>query len=49
MPWPRIFVGLAIDYLKGLGFRYRDVVASEQSGEVILVGARGTFSDQTAF
>jgi hypothetical protein len=39
-------VDLGIDCLKGWGFRYRDVIAPEQSEEIILVGARGTFSDE---
>lgn len=39
-------IDLGIDCLKGWGFRYRDVIAPEQSEDVILVGARGTFSDQ---
>lgn len=39
-------IDLGIDCLKGWGFRYRDVIASEQSEDVILVGARGTWSDQ---
>jgi hypothetical protein len=39
-------IDLGIDCLKGWGFRYRDVVAPEQSEDVILVGARGAWSDQ---
>ena len=39
-------VDLGIDCLKGWGFRYRDVIAPEKSEDVILGGARGTFSYQ---
>ncbi len=39
-------IDLGIDCLKGWGFRYRDVVAPEQSEDVMLVGARGAWSDQ---
>ena len=37
-------IDLGIDCLKCWGFSYRDVVTSHKSGEVILLGARGTFS-----
>lgn len=39
-------IDLGIDCLKGWGFSYRDLVSSAKSNEVILLGVRGTFSQE---